>query len=326
MVLTIAEHFYERWIYSAIFEAVESSIIRPDNADMESRDAVNRDRAASILGLQRKSPPLIRKAIHKLLVFLGWSEPSALGETEWKPFVETTLSEERRIESGGTQVVDLMPLHVPVPGTNRVEPDGGDEAVVTVPAQVIDDSIRPTTPPTPTVSDNDDNDPRIRITSREGIVEMEVRLPPRVISSHTEVLNAQPTLPRQNRGTSRANYRQSASRPHHRVTQLSTEPAQMIGAIVKAQLVGLAVLPFKLVVLRLVASHYVASQAQSGVVPRFVEPVLAVHDLSLRSVGTGLSRLALCAAFELAIDLSLWSAQYLAVTTVGTRVFGWGKL
>lgn len=326
MVLIIAEHFYERWIYSAIFEAVETFIIRPDNADIESPDAASKDRATSILGLQRRSPPLVRNAIHKLLVLLGWSESATLSGTDQTPFSESTLNEERSIQVGGAQIESLMPISIPVSRSNRLDTDGVNEDGVTMPTEAVDDLIRPTTPPTPTVSDNDDNDPRIRITSREGIVEMEVRLPPRVISSHTEVMDTQPASSRHNHNFTRAAHSQTAPRPHHRVTQLSTEPSQMIGAIVKAQLVGLAVLPFKLVVLRLVASHYLASQAHEGVRPRFVESFPVLSDLSLQSVGTGVSRLALCGAFELVIDLSLWSVQYLAVSTVGTSFFGWGRL
>lgn len=326
MVLTIAERFYERWIYSAVFEAVETLIIRPDNADIESPDAVSKDRATSILGLQRRSPPLIRNAVHKLLMLLGWCESTTLSETEGNTFLESTRIAGQNIEVGDAQITDLMPFNVPVSHTNRPVTDGVHEDIVTVPDEIIEDLIRPTTPPTPTISDHDDNDPRIRITSREGIVEMEVRLPPRVISSHTEVLDVQPSSARHNPFTSRAHHRQSASRPHHRVTQLSTEPSQMVGAIVKAQLVGLAVLPFKLVVLRLIASHYLASQAQNGVIPRFVEPFPNIHDSTFQSIGIGISRLAICGTFELAIDLSLWSVQYLAVTTVGKRLFGWGNL
>ncbi|KAF9692606.1 hypothetical protein EKO04_009503 [Ascochyta lentis] len=323
MVLIIAEHFYERWIYSAIFEAVETFIIRPDNADIESPDAISKDRATSILGLHRKSPPLIRNAVHKLLVLLGWSESAASSKTEGGTLSEPTLSEMQNRETGGAQITSLIPLHVPVSRTDRPATDGVNENPSTVNAN---DLTRPATPPTPTISDHDDNDPRIRITSREGIVEMEVRLPARVISSHSEVLDTQATSARHNHVVSRAGRRQSASRPHHRVTQLSTEPSQMIGAIVKAQLVGLAVLPFKLVVLRLVASHYLANQRHHGAVPRFVEALSATSDVSLRAIGTGFSRLALCGALELAIDLSLWSVQYLAVTTVGKGFFGWGHL
>lgn len=326
MVLIIAEHFYERWIYSAIFEAVETFIIRPDNADIESPDAITKDRATSILGIQRRSPPLIRNTVNRLLVLLGWCEPTTLSETKRKPSSESTLSEGQSIEIDGAHLTDWIPLNIPVSRTDRPAIAPADDNVVIAPVEAIDELIRPTTPPTPTVSDHDDNDPRIRITSREGIVEMEVRLPPRIISSHTEILDAPPMSLNNNHVASRNHDNQLASGPHHRVTQLSTEPSQMIGATVKAQLVGLAVLPFKLVVLRLVASHYLASQTHTGSTLRLVEPLPMVSDLGLRSISTSLSRVALCGALELAIDLSLWSMQYVAVTTVGKNLFGWGML
>jgi hypothetical protein len=328
MVVIIAEHFYERWIYSAIFEAVETFVIRPDNADIESPDAISKDRATSILGLQRRSPRLIRDAINKLLVGLGWAEPAVLDEAERKPSLESVTSAGQSIEVAGAHITNLMPVDIPVSRTDRPTTDGANvnTQAITIPADITGHLTRPTTPPTPPASDNGDNDPRIRITSREGIVEMEVRLPPRVISSHTEILDAQPGSSNRNRAASERTNRHATTRLHHRVTQLSTEPSQMIGAIVKAQLVGLAVLPFKIAVLRLVASHYLASRDHSGSIPRFVEPFPSPSDMSLRSLGIGVSRVALCAAFELAIDLTLWSAQYLAVATAGKSMFGWGTL
>lgn len=323
VVMVIAEHFYTRWIYSAIFEAVESFIIRPDNADIESPDALSKDRATSILGLQRRSPPLVRSAINKLLVFLGWCEPDAVPGTSLAPSVANAI---QSVEVAGTQITDLAPIEIPVSRIERQTTDGANESTVTVPIDFLDDLMRPTTPPTPTTSDHDENDPRIRITSREGIVEMEVRLPPRVISSHSEILDVQPTSSSHHQHASRNTHHRASPPSHHRVTQLSTEPSQMIGAIVKSQLVGWAVLPFNLVLLRLVASHYLASQKNHGVALRFVEPFPNLNDISLRSIGIGMSRVALCSALELAIDLSLWSVQYLAVTTVGKTVFDWGAL
>lgn len=327
MVMIIAEHFFERWIYSAIFEAIETFIIRPDNADIESPDAISKDRATSILGLQRRSPLLIRNAINRMLVLLGWAEPSVLDEAE-RISLDSLSGSGQSIEVAGAQVTDLTPVNIPVSRTDRPATAGAndDPQPVTIPADIAERPLRPATPPTPPASDNGDNDPRIRITSREGIVEMEVRLPPRVISSHTEILDARPGSSSRHRVASQRNDRHAMNRRHHRVTQLSTEPSQMIGAIVKAQLVGLAVLPFKLVVLRLVASHYLASRDHSGSIPRFVEPFPSSSGMSLRSLGIGMSRVALCAAFELAIDLSLWSAQYLAVVTTGKKIFDWGTL
>lgn len=328
VVLIIAEHFYERWIYSAIFEAVETFMIRPDNADIESPDAISRDRATSILGLHRRSPTLVRKKIKKLLILLGWCEPTTSNELGQEPSLESASSVGQSITVGGTQLANLIPLEIPVSRTDRSETDDASGNVVSVPVETIDDLLRPTIPPIPTALEHTDSDPRIRITSREGIVEMEVRLPPRVISSHTEVLDGQITSSAHDHDLTapRTNSRQPASRPYHRVTQLSTEPSQMIGAIVKAQLVGFAILPFKLAVLRLVASHYLARQSHHSVTPRFVEPFTSSNDLQLYSIGTGISRVALCTALELAVDLSLWCAQYLAVTTIGKSFFGWGTL
>jgi hypothetical protein len=328
MVMIIAEHVYERWIYSAIFEAVETFIIRPDNADIESPDAISKDRATSILGLQRRSPQFIRNAVNRMLVFLGWAEPANLDEAETKPSLDPSTASELSIEVAGAQITDLTPVNIPHSRTDRSSTDGANDDThsVAIPTNIAERPVRPTTPPTPPASDHGDNDPRIRITSREGIVEMEVRLPPRVISSHTEILDARPGSSSRHRVASQGNDQHATSRRHHRVTQLSTEPSQMIGAIVKAQLVGLAVLPFKLVVLRLVASHYLASQDHSGSIPRFVEPFPSPSGMSLRSLGIGMSRVALCAAFELAIDLGLWSAQYLAVVAAGKSIFGWGML
>lgn len=325
--MIIAEHFCERWIYSAIFEAVESFIIRPDNADIESPDAVSKDRATSILGLQRRSPPVIRRTINSLLVLLGWCEPDdALATHQETPVIDAVQS----TEVTRSQLTDLTPIDIPIsrrdgPAVDESTADGANENTVTVPVGFIDDLIRPTTPPTPTTSDHDENDPRIRITSREGIVEMEVRLPPRVVSSHTEVLDV-PLTSSGNHLRPRSNGGRATHRSQHRVTQLSTEPSQMIGAIVKAQLVGLAVLPFKLVVLRLVASHFLATKKDDGNALRFVEPFTSLSDISWRGICTGMSRVALCSCLELAIDLSLWSAQYMTVTTVGKSVFGWGTL
>ncbi|KAF3005907.1 hypothetical protein E8E13_009606 [Curvularia kusanoi] len=323
VIMVIAEHFYERWVYSAIFEAVESLIIKPDNADIESPDAISKERATSILGLQRRSPPLVRSAVNKLLVLLGWSEPDHVPVTNQ---VLSVPHAEQSVEVNGTQVTDLTSIHIPVIQRESPNTDGAIENTVTVPIDFLGDSMRPRTPPTPTTSDHDENDPRIRITSREGIVEMEVRLPPRVISSHTEILDVHPAPSNHNQLASRSSRPRVSPPSRHRVTQLSTEPSQMIGAIVKAQLVGLAVLPFKLVVLRLVASHYLKNRRDHGFASRFVEPFPDLSDLSLRSIGIGMSRVALCSALELVIDLSLWSAQYLAVVTVGKKVFDWGAL
>ena len=234
------------------------------------------------------------------------------------------------METGSTRVTSLARLDVPLARAERHAAGGGEdrENVVTIPIEALDRLMRPATPPTPTISDHDDNDPRIRITSREGIVEMEVRLPPRILSTHSEVAEE---ASRYDHGVAWQNEEGGRGRrAFHRVTQLSTEPSQMIGAVVKAQLVGLAVLPLKLAVLRVVACHYKTGGGHravgGGMGGRVVDGLWGMDELSWQSVGRQVSRVALCGALELAIDLSMWSVQYWAVTRVGSSLFGWGRL
>lgn len=314
VLLVCADHFYERWVYAAIYEAVESSVIRPDSAHVESPETPRRDRTTNILGLQRQSPLFIRNTINKLLVAIGWGQPlmsESAGLTQ-----RPNMSEGQAIDVNGTQITNMTRLELPLARTEGLRAADISSNIVTIPIEAIDAMIRPNTPPTPALEyEQEDNDPRIRITSREGIVEMEVRLPPRVLSTHTEVDPA-PGIDAELPGT----------RPHHQVTQLSTEPSQMIGAIVKSQIVGLAVLPLKLVILRLIASHYLTRQGGVAGPLRTVMPLVGFWDLSWRTIGIHVSRTALCGALELSIDLTLWGLQYLAVTTMGKKFFGWGVL
>ena len=335
VLLICAEHFLERWVYSTIYEAVESSVIRPDNADMQSRDAGTKDRATKILGLRRQSPPLIQNVVNRLLMGLGWGQPLALRSTERnQPYerAQTLASTQgRNLDLGGVQVTNVTPLELAAAQTpDQVISDTSTTEVLTIPIDTVHTMGRsttpPVTPPSPTASiaDQEDNDPRIRITNREGIVEMEVRLPPRILSTRTEVADAFSVLP--NLMASRNPASTPANRSYHRVTQLSSEPAQMISAVVKAQIVGLALLPLRVVVLRLVASHYLGRQAGNVGLERMVKPLPSIGDLSWRTVGIQISRVALCGALELSIDLGLWGLQYLAVTKVGKSLFGWGTL
>jgi hypothetical protein len=328
LVLLCAEHFYERWIYALLFEAVETFVLRPDNADIESPDASSRDRATAMLGMRRQSPPLIRNAVNKLLCFLGWGKPLAPPKAETNGSAGQPRGEGDDVGVGSSRVTSLARLDIPLARADSSAASGEDgENVISIPIEALDDFMRPTTPPTPTTSDHDDNDPRIRITSREGIVEMEVRLPPRILSTHTQVAGEGSRF---HDGVAWHNGEGArAPRAFHRVTQLSTEPSQMIGAVVKAQLVGLAVLPFKLVVLRLVACHYQQAAGGAGGAGgmRVVLGMIGgMDEWSWQSVGLQVSRVALCSALELAIDLSMWSVQYWAVARVGSSLFGWGRL
>jgi hypothetical protein len=283
-----------------------------------------------MLGMRRQSPPLLRNAVNKLLCFLGWGKPLAPPKAETSGSAGQTWGDGDGVGASSSRVTNLARLDVPLARADSSAVSGEDgENVVSIPIEALDDFMRPTTPPTPTTSDHDDNDPRIRITSREGIVEMEVRLPPRILSTHTQVAGEGS---RYHDGVAWQNDEGArAPRAFHRVTQLSTEPSQMIGAVVKAQLVGLAVLPFKLVVLRLVACHYHAGGQQraaagAGGMRVALGMIGGIDEWSWQSVGLQVSRVALCSALELAIDLSMWSVQYWAVARVGSSLFGWGRL
>jgi hypothetical protein len=270
------------------------------------------------LGLRRRSPPLVRRAIKKFMLLLGWG--TLLPETA-QPLDSV---EGQTIEVGSTTVTDVAPLDLAIAQTQgRPVTDITDVDVLAIAATAVEHTERPTTPVTPLASglQFDDDDPRIRITSREGVVEMEVRLPPHVLSSHTELVDAVAPLQRQrDQALARGN------RPHHRVSQLSLESSEKISAIVKAQLTGLAVLPFKLVILRLVASHYLARRSGDANTSRIVSPLPGFGELSWRSVGIQVSRLALCSVLQVAIDLGIWGIQHAICVKVGRGLFGWGTL
>jgi hypothetical protein len=249
------------------------------------------------------------------MLFLGWGAS----------FPESAqllgLVEGQTVEMDSVTVTNVAPLDLTV-----AQAQGGhateilDADVLAMQATSVDSSERPTTPVTPLASvlQFDDDDPRIRITSREGVVEMEVRLPPHVLSTHTEVADV---------GTPSEGQRDEAlARTHHRVSQLSLESSEKISAIVKTQLTGLALLPFKVIILRLVASHYLACSGGDATTSRIVVPMPRLRDLSWRSVGVQVSRLALCSVLQVAIDLGIWGVQYVVSLNVGKGLFGWGTL
>ena len=328
VVLLCLVHSIERWVSAYVYDAIESSIIRPDNPDILSRDVNQKDRVLTDLGLRKQSPPLIRNAINRMLVLFGWAPRPDVQETDRKQAIEFAntldLSDGQTIEVGSTRVTNVSQLNIPVVQTEDQPVEGPlDSDVITIPIDAVEEMIRSTTPPTtPGLGlDHDENDPRIRITSREGVVQMEVRLPPTILSSHTEVFDAT-----SDQVASRNGPRFSRDSPYHRVTQLSCEPAQMISAMVRAQLLGLAVLPIKMLTLRSIASHYLATQGRHAGPDRIVCPLPFFNTLSWQTIGIQLSRVALCGSLEVAIDLSLWGLQYVAITKFGESIFGWGTL
>jgi hypothetical protein len=327
VVFVCASHFFEFWLYGTINEAVESSVVRPDNPDIISPDASNRHRVTTILGLRQQSSPIVRKAIRGLMAALGWAMPDGLdapaGDQPSQPGHQLDSTEAQTIDVGGTTVTDVTPLVLGVAQTQDSDIEEVPElSRLAMSVVAVDELDRPPTPLSPLVSEmfDDEDDPRIRITSREGIVEMEVRLP-RILSTHTEVVDDAHASPQ-------IQYTQvlpQSDRSRHRVSQLSLEASDKISAIVKTQLVGLAVLPLRFVALRLVASHYIASHGESGH-SRVVVPWPGLKELSWRSIGVQISRVALCSLLHLAIDLSLWGIQHAISLNVGKNLFEWGSL
>ncbi|KAJ6193525.1 hypothetical protein J3E72DRAFT_251964 [Bipolaris maydis] len=331
-IILCSEHILERWVYACVYEAVESSIIRPDKPDTASRDVNGKDRALTVLGLRRESPRLIRNGIHKVLWMLGWASPLAASSTEQKQTVGVNstrdTSDAQTIQVGGTRVTNATPLSLPVVQTQDQRANEPLEAdVITIPVRAVDELMRSTSPPGSTTdSEEEENDPRIRITSREGIVEMEVRLPPRTLSSHSEVADTFGPTREGRRSESMGAADLWEKERYHRVTQLSCEPAQMIGAMVRAQLVGLVMLPIRMLTLQTIALHYLSSQGRQGGPHRMISSLEIGSGLSLEGISRQALRVALCGALEMAMDLGLWQMQYLAITKVGRDWFGWGTL
>jgi hypothetical protein len=330
VVLLCLENFIERWVSACIHEAIELSINRPENPDISSRDVIDRDGVLEELGLRRESPPLIRNAISRILVLLGWAPRPGPHDTARPRSIEVVgaldPSEGQAIEVGSTRVTNVSQLNLPVVQTQDpliAEPAEPD--VITTAIDAVDEMLRSTTPPTTPGSglDYDENDPRIRITSREGVVEMEVRLP---LATRTELVDAVGPSSEHIATASRNRPRSSQDSPYHRVSRLSCEPAQMISEIVRSQLVRLAMLPIRMVTLRMVASYYLATQGRYVVTHRIVSPLGLSNNFSWSTIGIQFSRVALCGALELAIDLGLWGLHYCTITKLGTSLFEWGTL
>jgi len=327
MLVLCGEHLLERWVYDMINEAVDTSVICPDNPDIVSASTDDKHRIMTALGLRRKSPPLVRSVIERMMMAIGWGTASKLGETESDHLAEIALprrlAEGQTIDIAGNTVANITPLDLTVgqpPSLDDAEVPGVDALAMSIIA--VDETDRPRTPMTPLALEPQyDDDPRIRITSREDVVEMEVRLPQHILSAHTEVADALASSQ-----TQRDYALAPRGRPHHRVSHLSLEASDKISHILKSHLVGLAVLPFKIVALRLVASHYLAGNGRDANLSRVVVPLPRFHELSWRSVGIQASRLALCGMLHLAVDLSLWGVQYAASVYVGKNLFGWGTL
>ncbi|KAK7184096.1 hypothetical protein DPSP01_001264 [Paraphaeosphaeria sporulosa] len=332
-VFVCLEHLLECWVYAIINAPIQATILRPSNPDMISSEEGNRERTTSILGLRKQSPIIVGDTIARFIRFIGWGNVDVTASQSISISSQAHgLQNSNAIEVGGRRASNVSRLQVPgmLQGRLMETPEG--PGTNTVPMsdlnEVLPFSPFPSPPLSPTASQtsHNDSDPRIRITTRGDLVEMEVRLPPQVISSHTEIAGSGPSTPVPRDIASPTPTRSPGLSPYHRVTQLSSEPSAMIGSICKAQIVSLVSLPLKLVTLRLVASHYLTSREEfagsRSVLGAFVLP----SEVNWKSTGVLLSRVALCGTLELAIDLSLWGCQYWTVLWLGTRVFDWGTL
>lgn len=325
-VLVCAEHFFERWVYAVINDPITTTIIRPTNPDMISPEHGDKERTSAILGLRKRPPKFVEDTITRVLGFLGWGEIRTSGAPQSGPTAVHVgdLQDDGYIEVHGNQL-HLMQA-------DATESLGGTIHTIDVPISSLSE-VQPASPfgspplsPTVSQASYNEGDPRIRITTRGNLVEMEVRLPPHVLSSHTELAGSGPSTPVQHNIASPTWMRSPGMLPYHRVTQLSLEPSSMLASICKAQVVSLVSLPLKLITLRLVASHYLhGRQGHDG--SRNISSVLTMpNEIDWKSTGALVSRLALCGMLELAIDLGLWGLQYWATSWVGTRGFNWGTL
>ncbi|KAF2649484.1 hypothetical protein K491DRAFT_683815 [Lophiostoma macrostomum CBS 122681] len=333
----------EVWVYTRVSEAIDTSVLRPKNPDFLPRDYMVDDPVA-ILSSNQKSPAWIREPLNRLLVMMGWGEPLPQEVTQdsyqgrhlqpeptLQPGDNLPTSEMnglQAIEIGVRRVENLEPLDIPQVAPEAHIPFDSDNGAI----------VRPVTPTvhhspasqhSPNASQSpsqDGDDPRIRIMSRGGIVEMEVRLPRQVISSHTEITGDYPPTPNERDVATPGPAEGTVSPTYHRVTQLSTVPAQMIGLICKSQMVGWVMLPLKIVTLRLIATQHLATHGKTAGPSSKTIGVADLRGLDLRSAGILLSRFALCGALELAIDLTLWGCQWAAITFIGKKHFSWGKL
>lgn len=328
VMLLSAERFANRLVSVYIHEAIDTSVLRPRIAELPLELAEDKELAVNRFG-RRQSPPMIRNLINRVMTCMGWGRP--LKTVDVKSQQGIPRPNGHRIQVGSTEVDHVHPLEMPAvrdPAISTAEVVGAD--VETTRNGATNGPHRPATPPTPGrhAVDAADDDPRIRITSREGMVEMEVRLPSRVLSTHTEVAEGSASEPG-NRTTAFHEdlpMSESDDEPHYHFTLLSTELARMIGAMVEAQLIGLALLPLQVMTYRVVARHYLGSGKAQGMVAHHARAFVEPKTLTWRGVGSHVSRIALCAAVEFAIDLGLWGVQYVAVTFVGRECYGWGTL
>lgn len=282
----------EDWTRAVIDEAFETTIIRPSNPDLACPDDGWERHTAGV----PKSTSIIRNAINNVLTKFGWAEPL---EPRWGPeqLVESHVRP-GSVEVNGHRVTNINRLDISVVHSG-VQPVSGQNDVSG--EHLPNNPSHP--PPSSTATENGS----IPLTSQDDITST---------SSSSNVASAYPVG--------------RVSRAYHRVTPLSTEPSRLLGSICARQLTDWVMLPLNIYTCRLIASHYFAGRRgqcpNSYLFYTVRNPLAELHDLDFRSVVSLLSRVGLCAAIKGAIDLGIWGCQWLVVTYIGKRYFGWGTL
>ncbi|OCK74708.1 hypothetical protein K432DRAFT_363251 [Lepidopterella palustris CBS 459.81] len=343
LVLLCLEQYAEKWVYGTIYEAIDSSTIQPDNPDLVNPDDTTKRRAAMILGLRKQTPMVARNAINRLMTFLQWGRPYLPPGHTTKPRERQSRDygyadrQSRETEIGGRSIIDLSPLELPLAHTGALAQQIMAESLDAGHAPLFVEPSGPFSPVSHTASEASLNmmDPTVRITSRdaaEGIVELEVRLP-HVTSIPVENAEADLHFRHLSESPTPGHCSDAHRRwPFHRVTQLSLEPGQMLGTILKNQMVTWLTLPLRIASVQMVALQFLRSDPRGLVILGRTPPLLFnlwsrnSSRLGLRAAGILSGKLALCGVVEVALDLTLWGCQWIFVTWVGKRFFGWGRL
>lgn len=119
------------------------------------------------------------------------------------------------------------------------------------------------------------------------------------------------------------------SRPRHRVTPFSEEPAMMLDTVLSGCITELILLPLRAVILGNMVKGFTGNP---GLARQEIRAPFAPWNggmssvVGLRALGSAASKVALCYAIELLIGLGVWGCEWALVTSVGRRYFNWGKL
>lgn len=271
--------------------AIERTIFCPEDPG---------DEMAADITFDSQPPSLVihtgTKLLAKLFTTLGWGRPF---ESRYNPISQWRFY--RSSEVGTGRITNLNRLDIPAAHS----------------------AVRPITTGT-TGSSQDDVEPIPRAPSspgNEGVMEAFPEQNAPSLTSSTDEVDS-PTSPE--RRVASPHLIEAVSPMCYRVTSLAKGPTDMLRLITQEQLVRWTLLPIQIVVIRLIASHYLRSQGKRVLYPNRLLFV-GMHRQGLRSIGIMLSRVALCSALEVAFKLGLWGCQWAVTRFVGRKWFSWGK-